>query len=70
MVEGELVHREYERTIETDNGPVKVMWPIAEIAVDSVSVLDRKAKQEERGAAYFADPSDESSRRVPGDSDL
>jgi single-strand DNA-binding protein len=26
MIEGELAHREYERTIETDNGPVKVPW--------------------------------------------
>jgi hypothetical protein len=51
MVEGELVHREYERTIETDNGPVKVQWPVTEVVVESVSVLDRKEKQERRGAA-------------------
>lgn len=51
FLEGELVHREYERTIETDNGPVKVLWPVTEIAIDSISVLDRKEKQERRGAA-------------------
>jgi single-strand DNA-binding protein len=51
MIEGELSHREYERTIETDNGPVKVLWPVMEVVIDSVSVLDRKEKQEKRGAA-------------------
>jgi len=51
FIEGELAHREYERTIETDSGPVKVPWPVTEIVADSVSVLDRKEKQERRGAA-------------------
>jgi single-strand DNA-binding protein len=27
LIEGELAYREYERTIETDSGPVKVQWP-------------------------------------------
>ena len=49
FLEGELLYREYERTIETDSGPVKVPWPVAEIVIDSLSVLNRKA--EKRGAA-------------------
>jgi single-strand DNA-binding protein len=51
FVEGELIHREYERTIETDEGPVKVPWPVSEIVIESISVLDRKEKTERRGAA-------------------
>jgi single-strand DNA-binding protein len=51
FIEGELVYREYERTIETDSGPVKVPWPVTEVVMDSISVLDRKDRQERRGAA-------------------
>jgi len=51
FIEGELVHREYERTVETDNGPVKVIWPVTEIVIESVTVLERKEKQERKGAA-------------------
>ena len=51
FIEGELVHREYERTIETESGPVKVPWPVTEVVIDSISVLDRKERQERRGAA-------------------
>ena len=51
FIEGELVYREYERTIETDSGPVKVPWPVTQIVIDSLSVLDHKAKQQRRGAA-------------------
>jgi single-strand DNA-binding protein len=51
MIEGELVHREYERTIDTDTASVKVQWPVTEVVVDSVSILDRKNAKEERGAA-------------------
>ena len=51
LLEGELVYREYERTIETESGPVKVPWPITEIVIESLSVLDRKDRQETRGAA-------------------
>ncbi len=51
FLEGELLYREYERTIETESGPVKVPWPVTEIAIGSLSVLDRKDKQERRGAA-------------------
>jgi single-strand DNA-binding protein len=51
LIEGELSYREYERTIETPDGPVKVQWPLTEILIDSVKVLDRQAKREERGAA-------------------
>ncbi len=51
FIEGELIYREYERTIETDSGPVKVPWPITKVVMDSISVLDRKERQERRGAA-------------------
>jgi len=51
FLEGELTYREYERTIETDGGPIKVPWPVTEVVIDSISVIDRKQKREERGAA-------------------
>jgi single-strand DNA-binding protein len=51
FLEGELTYREYERTVETESGPVKIPWPVTEIVIDSVSVIDRKQKQTERGAA-------------------
>jgi single-strand DNA-binding protein len=50
FIEGELIHRDYERTIDTESGPVKVPWPNTEILIDSLSVLDPKGKQERRGA--------------------
>jgi single-strand DNA-binding protein len=51
FLEGELVYREYERTVETESGPVKVQWPVTEIIIDSISLIDRKQKQEKREAA-------------------
>jgi single-stranded DNA-binding protein len=51
FLEGELVYREYERTIETDGGPVKVHWPVTEIVIGTISVIDRKQNREQRGAA-------------------
>jgi single-strand DNA-binding protein len=51
FLEGELIYREYDRTIETENGPVKVPWPVTEIVIEQISVLDRKEKQERKGAA-------------------
>ena len=51
FLEGELIYREYERTVETDSGPVKVLWPVTEIVIETISVIDRKQKREERGAA-------------------
>ena len=51
FIEGELVYREYDRTIETDNGPVKVQWPVTEIVIESVSVINRKDREERKGAA-------------------
>ncbi|MBV8832618.1 MAG: single-stranded DNA-binding protein [Acidobacteriaceae bacterium] len=51
VFKGELVHREYERTVETENGPVKIQWPLTEIVIDAISVLDRKAKQGREGVA-------------------
>jgi single-stranded DNA-binding protein len=42
VIEGELTYREFSRTIETDSGPVKVQWPVTEIVVDSITLLDRK----------------------------
>ncbi len=51
FLEGELVYREYERTVETDNGPVKVPWPVAEIVIGTLSVIDRKQNREQKRAA-------------------
>ena len=48
FIEGGLTYREYERTIEMDNGPVKVQWPVTEIVIETVKILDRRA---EKGAA-------------------
>jgi single-strand DNA-binding protein len=51
FIEGELAYREYDRTIETDNGPVKVRWPLTEVVIGSVTVISRKNEAERRGAA-------------------
>jgi single-strand DNA-binding protein len=51
FLEGELIYREYERTVETDSGPIKVQWPVTEIVIESISIIDRKEKQGRRGAA-------------------
>ncbi len=51
LLEGELTYREYERTIETESGPVRVEWPITEVVIESISVLERKSSKEKRGAA-------------------
>ena len=51
FLEGELVYREYERTVETDNGSVKVLWPVTQIVIGTISVIDRKQNREQRGAA-------------------
>jgi single-strand DNA-binding protein len=51
FLEGHLVYREYERTIETDAGPVKVPWPVTEVVIDALSVLDRKQSNNKGAAA-------------------
>lgn len=51
LIEGEVQYREYERTIETAEGPVKVQWPKTEIVVYSITRLDRPAKEQEKGEA-------------------
>jgi single-stranded DNA-binding protein len=51
LLEGELIYREYDRTIETENGPVKVPWPVTEVVIDQIAALDREEKQERNGAA-------------------
>jgi single-strand DNA-binding protein len=51
FLEGELTYREYERTIETESGPIKVQWPVTEIVIESIHVLDRKDRSEKRGVA-------------------
>jgi single-strand DNA-binding protein len=51
FMEGELIYREYDRTIETDNGPVKVQWPVTEIVIESVSVISRRDREQQKGAA-------------------
>lgn len=42
FLEGELTYREYERSIETESGPIKVQWPVTEVVIESIHVLDRK----------------------------
>lgn len=51
LIEGEIQYRDYDRTLETDSGPVQVQWPITEIVIESITVLERKNKQESEGAA-------------------
>ncbi len=53
FIEGELIYREYNRTIESESGRLNVQWPVAEIVVESIKVLDRKRKEnnEMEGAA-------------------
>lgn len=46
-IEGELTYREYERTIETSSGPVKVQWPVTEVVFHSINPLDRSSKEDE-----------------------
>lgn len=46
-IEGEITDREYERTIETSSGPVKVQWPVTEVVVHSIKPLDRKSNEDE-----------------------
>lgn len=50
LIEGELTYRQYDRSIETDEGPIKVKWPVTEVIVHSIASLDRQSKQQE-GAA-------------------
>jgi single stranded DNA-binding protein len=45
LIAGELTYREYSRTIESESGPVNVQWPVAEIVVELIKVLDRKRKE-------------------------
>src|SRR5215471_17760851 len=52
LIEDELIYREYYRTIETDNGPVKVQWPVIEIVVETLRTLDRTAK--DKGTAALS----------------
>jgi single-strand DNA-binding protein len=44
LIEGELSYREYNRTIESETGSVNVPWPVTEVVVESIRVLDRKKK--------------------------
>jgi single-strand DNA-binding protein len=44
LIEGELTYREFDRTIESETGPVKVQWPVTEIVVESFKILDRRPK--------------------------
>ena len=44
FLEGELIYREYERTVETESGPVKVPWPVTEATdPDCASFSHREA---------------------------
>jgi hypothetical protein len=53
VIEGELMYREYDRTIETESGSVNVAWPVTEVAVDSITTLIRKRREnnQSEGAA-------------------
>jgi single-strand DNA-binding protein len=51
FLEAELTYRDYERTVETEGGPLKVMWPVTDVVVESLSVLDWNERSEKRGAA-------------------
>jgi single-strand DNA-binding protein len=44
-IEGELTYREYNRTIETETAAVNVAWPVTEIVVDSITILNRKRRE-------------------------
>ena len=48
FVEGEMNYREFEREIDTPEGPVKVEWPMAEIVAFSISALN--SEKREKGA--------------------
>ena len=50
FIEGEMSYREYEREIETPEGPVKVLWPAAEIVASSISVIHSKTAQKGEAA--------------------
>jgi len=51
--QNQLAYREYNRTLETESASVNVQWPVVEIVVESVKILDRKKKEghETEGAA-------------------
>ncbi len=52
FVEGEMTYRDYEREIDTAEGPVKVQWPVAEIVASTISAINtEKAAKEKKGAA-------------------
>jgi single-strand DNA-binding protein len=54
-LEGEMTYRDYDREVETPEGPVKVQWPIAEIVASSISALNSdKADKQEKGEAAQA----------------
>jgi single-stranded DNA-binding protein len=65
FIEGELIYREYEGTIETEGGPVKVIWPVTEIVIGSISLLDRKEKQERQGLRKRLLPLKQAMRPTP-----
>jgi single-strand DNA-binding protein len=45
LIEGELTYREYNRTIETESASVNVQWPVVEIVVETIKVLDRRKRE-------------------------
>jgi single-strand DNA-binding protein len=51
FVEGEMSYREFEREIDTPEGPVEVEWPVAEIVAFSISALNSEKGEREKGAA-------------------
>jgi single-strand DNA-binding protein len=51
LIEGEVQYREYERTVETAESPVKVQWAKTEIVVYSITRRNRPTKEHETGEA-------------------
>ena len=51
FIEGEMTYREYQREVETPEGPVSVSWLVAEVLVSSISAIARKGNQEKQGSA-------------------
>jgi single-strand DNA-binding protein len=45
FLEGELIYREYERTVETDSGPIKVQWPVTEATVPYCASSSNRASE-------------------------
>ena len=50
FLEGELTYREYERTIETESGPIKVQWPVTRSSLNQSTFWTAKTGQKNEGS--------------------